>query len=79
MLIKKVGTIYTNFSLGALAVVACNDFIFGMRRLLEMSIRNELIAISVFRSEALARMLIDEIRELHSQRFHEDRSYPSGL
>ena len=74
LLIKKVETTYNKFSLGALAVVACNDFIFGMSRLLEISIQNELIAISVFRSEALARMWIDEIKELHNQRLHEDRS-----
>ena len=74
LLIEKVETTYTKFSLGALAVVACNDLIFGMSRSLEISIRNELITISVFRSEAHARMWIDEIKELHNHRLHEDRS-----
>jgi hypothetical protein len=67
LLIKKVESVYSSFLNGALAVVANNDFVFGMSRLLEFSIQNERIAISIFRSEELARRWIDEIRELHSK------------
>jgi len=64
-LIGKVESIYNEFNQGALAVVANNDFVFGLSRMLELSIQNERIAISVFRSEELARKWIQEIRDLH--------------
>ena len=73
-LIKKVESTYTQFDIGALAVVASSDLVFGLSRMLEISIHNEFIAISVFRSETLARKWIQEIRELHKQRLHDDRS-----
>lgn len=74
LLIRKVESTYTEFDIGALAVVASTDFVFGLSRMLEISIHNERIAIAVFRSEKLARDWIQEVRELHNQRLHKDRS-----
>jgi hypothetical protein len=70
LLIGKVESTYEKFEIGALAIVANSDFVFGMSRRLEISIHNERIAISVFRSEGLARTWIQEIRDLHSQGPH---------
>ncbi len=66
-LIEKVKSTFSNFERGALAIVASYDFVFGMSRLLEISIENEQIAVAVFRSEELARKWIQEIRTMHDQ------------
>ena len=66
-LIYKVESTYSNFSGGALAVVAYSDLVFGLSRLLQSSIQNERMVISVFRSEELARKWIKEMKELQSQ------------
>ncbi|MDB9822273.1 hypothetical protein OAC89_01055 [Deltaproteobacteria bacterium] len=67
LLIKKVESTYAKFDIGALAVVARSAFVFALSRMLEMSIHNERIAISIFRSETLARKWIQEIKGLHNQ------------
>ena len=74
LLINDVERTYARFDIGALAVVASNVLVFGLSRMLEMSIQNERIAVSVFRSEELARKWIQDIRGLHDQRFREDGS-----
>lgn len=79
LLYSKVESTFANFVRGALAVVADNDLVFGLSRMLEISIQNERIAIAVFRSEALARKWIQEIRELHTEELHKDRSYSRDL
>jgi hypothetical protein len=67
MITGKVISTFEHFERGALAVVANSDYIFGLTRMLTATVENELIAISVFRSEALARKWIQEIRELHNK------------
>ncbi len=67
LLIKKVESVYSKFLFGALAIVAAADFVFGMSRFLENFIENERIAITVFRTEAVARDWIEEIKELHGR------------
>ena len=74
LLISNVEHTYAKFDIGALAIVANSDFVFALSRLLEMSIQNERIVISVFRSEELARKWIQDIRGLHNQRLQKDRS-----
>ncbi len=74
LLISNVEHTYAKFDIGALAVVANSSFVFGLSRMLEMSIQNERIAISVFRSEELARKWIQDIRGLHNERLHKHRS-----
>ena len=74
LLIDKVKSIYGKFQKGALAIVAESDIIFGLSRMLGISIENEFIAVSVFRSEDLARKWIEEIRKLHNQGQRGDRS-----
>jgi len=69
LLYDKVESTYSTFAKGALAVVASSDFVFAMSRLLENSIQNERIAISVFRSDELARRWIIEMRELHGKSY----------
>ena len=73
-LVSKINATFSKFDMGALAIVASSDLVFGLSRVIEMSIQNERIAISVFRSEALARKWIQEIKELHNQQLHENRS-----
>ena len=72
LLIRKVQSTFSQFDKGALAVVANSDLIFGLSRMLEVSIQNERIAVAVFRSEALARKWIKEIRGLHDQALQEN-------
>ena len=69
-LIGKVESNYAKYDNGALAVVAYSDFVFGMSRMLEISVHNERMAISVFRSEELARKWIGEIKGLQSRQPH---------
>ncbi len=68
LLHKKVKSTFEKFDHGALAIVAIHDLVFGMSRMLEMSIVNEKIAVAVFRSENLARKWIQEIKAMHSKR-----------
>ena len=68
----KVESTFSHFKKGALAVVAKHDLAFGLSRMLEMSVNNELITVAVFRSEDLARKWIQEIRGLHNQKSHRD-------
>ena len=70
----KVESTFANFERGGLAVVSNIDFIFGMTRMLGSSIKNESIAIAVFRTEKLAREWIQEIRELHNRQSHQDQA-----
>jgi len=63
---SKVKFTFEKFERGALAVVAGNAFVFGLSRMLASNIENEKIAVSVFRTEILARKWIQEMRELHS-------------
>ncbi|MDY6954485.1 MAG: hypothetical protein SWE60_23520 [Thermodesulfobacteriota bacterium] len=67
----KVKAVFSHFDAGALAIVAKNDLVFGLSRMLQMSIDNERIAVAVFRSDLLARKWIDEIRKLHDERLGE--------
>ena len=67
LLIDKVKSTFEKFERGALAVVASHDLVFGMSRMLEISIENEQIAVAVFRSEDLARKWLQEVRALHSK------------
>ena len=62
MLIELIKSTYKNFERCVMAVVATKDDVFGMSRMLELSIGNERMAVSVFRSEALARSWIQEMR-----------------
>ncbi len=64
-LFENVRMTFKNFNRGALAIVANNDLVFALSRMLEVSIESDKIAVAVFRSEALARKWIDEIRQLH--------------
>ncbi len=68
LLVKKVKSTFEKFEHGALAIVAGQDLVFGMSRMLEMSIENEKIAVAVFRSEDLARKWIQEIKAMHNKR-----------
>lgn len=72
LIVNEVTTTFEQFDHGALAIVANHDLVFGMSRMLEMSIVNEKIAVAVFRSESLARKWIQEIRAMHGQ------AIPSG-
>ena len=63
----KVKSTFEKFDYGALAIVANLDIVFGLSRMLEASIENERIAISVFRSEELARKWIQEMRTIHNK------------
>ena len=65
---EKVKEAFVRFDRGALAFVSTKDHIFGLCRQLEMTMDNERIAISVFRSEGLARKWIDEIRSVHEKK-----------
>ncbi len=67
LLVEKVESTFGRFEHGALAIVAGRDFAFGMSRMLQMSIANEKIAVSVFRSEELARKWIQEIKAMHNE------------
>ena len=69
---NKVKYAFEKFERGALAVVANSDFVFGLTRMLSITIENEQIVISVFRSESLARKWIQEIRMLHNQALDSD-------
>ncbi len=68
LLHRKVTSTFEKFEYGALAIVAGHDLVFGMSRMLEMSIANEKIAVAVFRSEDLARQWIQEIKAMHNKR-----------
>ena len=72
LMIEKVKSTFEKFERGALAIVARHDFVFGMSRMLEISIENEQIAVSVFRSENLARKWIQEMRTMHKQALKSD-------
>ncbi len=65
LITKKVKSTFEKYECGGLAIVASHDLVFGMSRMLEMSIINEKIAVAVFRSEELARKWIQEIRAMH--------------
>ena len=69
---RRVISTFENFERGALAVVAKTDLVFALTRMLSTIIENERIAISVFRSEDLARKWIQEIRAMHNQALNED-------
>ncbi len=68
----KIKYAFEKLEHGALAVVANSDFVFGLTRMLSITIENEQIVISVFRSESLARKWIQEIRMLHNQALNSD-------
>lgn len=53
---------YRNYNRGAIAFVSNKDWMYGACRQFEIMMENEKIAISVFRSEELARKWIDEIK-----------------
>lgn len=72
LIIEKVKFTFEKFERGALAVVARHDLVFGMSRMLEMSIENEQIAVAVFRSEDLSRKWIQEMRAMHNQALNSD-------
>lgn len=57
---------FSDFDKGAIAFVCNQDLIFGLCRQLEIMMDNEKIAISVFRSEDLARKWIDEIKAVQN-------------
>ena len=61
----KVKSTFINYKKGALAFVANTDFIFGLCRQLEIMMDNANIAVSVFRSEELARQWIKEMQSIH--------------
>ena len=61
----KVKSTFVNYKKGALAFVANTDFIFGLCRQLEIMMENVNIAVSVFRSEELARQWIKEMQSIH--------------
>jgi hypothetical protein len=67
LIFTKVKSTFGKFERGALAVVAGHDLVFGMSRMLEINIENEQIAVSVFRTEDLARKWIQEMRSMHDQ------------
>lgn len=69
----KVKSTFGKFERGALAVVANQDFVFALSRMLSTAIENERIPISVFRSEELARKWIQEMRAMHNQALNSDR------
>jgi hypothetical protein len=69
---KRVISTFETSERGALAVVAKNDMVFALTRMLSTTIENERIAISVFRSEELARKWIQEIRTIHNQALNPD-------
>jgi hypothetical protein len=68
MLREEVKKTFLNFEKGALAFVCNTDLMFGLCRQLEMTMDNEKIAISVFRSEGLARSWVDEIKTIHEKK-----------
>lgn len=72
LLVGMVKSTFQEFERGALAIVASHDFVFGLSRVLEITIENERIAVSVFRSEDLARKWIQEIRSMHNQALNSD-------
>lgn len=55
---------FSSYQRGGLAFVANVDVVFGLCRQLEFMMENARIAISVFRSEELARQWIEEIRSI---------------
>lgn len=67
LLSVEVGKVFSKFDRGALAVVANRDLVFGYSRMLQVAIANAKIAVSVFRSETLARKWIHELMELHNK------------
>lgn len=64
---EKVLSTFQNYQKGALAFVADIDLVFGLCRQLEIMMENADIAISVFRSEELARKWIKEIQTIHNK------------
>ncbi|MBU0985826.1 MAG: hypothetical protein KKH68_01125 [Proteobacteria bacterium] len=72
LIFGKVKSTFENFDHGALAVVANHDIVFGLSRMLAITIENEQIAVSVFRSEDLARKWIQEMRAMHNQALNSD-------
>ncbi|MDY6989483.1 MAG: hypothetical protein SWQ30_15665 [Thermodesulfobacteriota bacterium] len=72
LITDKAKATFENFERGALAVVANHDVIFGLSRMLATTIENDQIAVSVFRTEGLAREWIQEMREMHDQAFGAD-------
>ena len=68
----KVKSTFGKFERGALAVVANQDFVVAISRMLSTAIENERIPISVFRSEELARKWIQEMRAMHNQEHNLD-------
>ena len=62
---SKVKSTFQHYNKGALAFVANTDLIFGLCRQLEIMMDNDRIAVSVFRSEKLARKWIKEIQAMH--------------
>lgn len=65
-LIDKVKSIFGKFERGALAIVTNHDLVFGLSRMLEMTIENEQIVVSLFRTEDSARKWIQEAREMYN-------------
>ena len=61
----KVQTTFQQYNKGALAFVSNIELVFGLCRQLQMMTENENLAISVFRTEELARKWIKEIQSMH--------------
>ena len=65
-LAMNVAAAFSRYKYGALAIVASSSFVFGMSRMLELSIDNERMPVAVFKTEALARAWIAEVRQLQA-------------
>ena len=63
----KVQSTFKKYQKGALAFVANTDLVFGLCRQLQIMMENDSIAVSVFRSEELARSWIKEIQSIHKR------------
>lgn len=72
LIIDKAKATFEKFERGALAVVANHDVVFGLSRMLATTIENDQIAVSVFRTEGLARKWIQEMREMQNQALNAD-------
>ena len=72
LIFSKVKSTFEKFECGAMAVVASHDIVFGLSRMLEITIENERIAVAVFRTEDLARKWINEIRAIHNYSLNSD-------
>jgi hypothetical protein len=64
---ERVKETFRKYQRGALAFVANADFVFGLCRQLELMMGSDSIAVSVFRTEELARKWINEMQSLHNR------------